>query len=113
GDARLGARALLGGDVDGRPRVVADQHGGEAGRLAVFLDEVGDAPGDVGAHGGRDGPPVDHDRGAHRFLTGAISAIRFFSRPEAKRTTITPPAGSVPVTTPSPKAAWTTSSPTR
>src|SRR3984885_8106926 len=53
------------------------------------------------------------ERAAHRRLTGAYSAISLRSEPSsAKRTTITPP-GSTPVTTPSPKAACTTSSPIR
>ena len=48
---------------------------------------------------------------APRLLIGAYSAMSLRSDPSlAKRTTTIPP-GSTPVTTPSPKAAWTTSSP--
>ena len=58
-------------------------------------------------------PRARADSAGQRFWIGAYSAMSLRSLPsDAKRTTTMPP-GSRPTTTPSPKAAWMTSSPIR
>src|SRR5919107_1591454 len=52
-------------------------------------------------------------RRPYRFVIGAYSAMSLRSDPSPANRTTTMPPGSTPVTTPSPNAAWTTSSPIR
>ena len=113
-DADLLTRPLLVGHVDLRCRVVPDQHGRQARRMAELGLERRDLPRHLLANPGGHGLAVD-DRRSHRYrlVIGACAAISLRSEPSpAKRTTTIPP-GSTPVTTPSPKAACTTSSPRR
>ena len=58
-DADLGRRLLLVADVERRGGVVADQHGGEPGRLVALLDPRGDVALDLRAHVLRDRLAVD------------------------------------------------------
>src|SRR5262249_6185339 len=97
--------------VDRRRLVVADQHGREPRGPAEVGDEPLDLAADPLAHRCGDGLAVDHGGAHDAFLRGAESAISLRSVPSlANRTTI-PPPGSTAVTTPSPKLAWTMSSP--
>jgi hypothetical protein len=98
-------------DVDVRGGIVAHQHCREARHVATASGgELPHPLGDPLAHLGGDRLPVDLLRSRH-LLSGRV-AISFRSAPSpAKRTTTTDPA-STEVTTPSPKLAWTTSSPT-
>src|SRR6478672_3829928 len=124
-DTDLGAGALLAADVDRRRGVVADEDRRQPGDPSALLHERRHIDRHLCANSRRHGGPVDHPcahrggqgirptppLGAQRRVSGAYSAISLRSVPSpAKRTTTTPP-GSTPVTTPSPKLAWTTSSP--
>src|SRR5207248_8484855 len=112
-----GGSLLLAPDVDGAGRVVADQDRGQAGAMPGLGDESLDVARHLRADASRHRLSVDdasgHRGGPYLLVIGAKSAISLRSEPsEAKRTMTIPPASS-PVTTPSPNAACTTSSPVR